>query len=303
MPFLKSLFVIGFSSVDPTGLNELSSLSLHDIGHVHGFKSVRNVTMLDINSTEIDPAEILALKHLKKFVFSPSDGDLEGFPFLDYWKNTVTELVLNAPEADMESILVPASIKTLHLSLPVETIHSVNPNQFFSDLNLSGFAGKDISLFGNVERIVLLDCKNLENIQPIALVPYLTIHRCPNIRSFDCLGSQKYLDIGQSDSLNDSDMERFGNISYLSLNRCNHITKATHLWNNRFVTISCCSSLSETCFLGSDFHSCEKIRSIKITGKIYCLRVVGPHSLKLGRNTTITGLKNCRHAKVPEEFY
>jgi hypothetical protein len=174
---------------------------------------------------------------------------------------------------------VHSKIRSLQLNTNGGSMLDVAPTRYFEFVQLSFTAFSDVSMFQNVQQLILDSCSKVTDIQSISHTPYLQFNNCPNIEDFSCLGSQRCLVLRRLKNLKNSDIERFGYVRCLKLYMCTGITQVQKLWNCRFLDINSCNRLVNVHLEGNDYvkvliGSCSQLSNLQVIGKAYCLELV-----------------------------
>jgi hypothetical protein len=151
------------------------------------------------------------------------------------------------------------SIKGITVTLPTafyfrfgEEVNMIIPQLLpsgFQQLHIEGHLTLvQLPNYPNLQQICLYECLELQYIDSLATIPYITIDNCPNVEDFSCLGLyQRYLFIRLCPTLKESDLLNFGDISSLTISNCDTIIQIPEdaLTDNRFLMFSCLNSLNE----------------------------------------------------------
>lgn len=102
-------------------------------------------------------------------------------------------------------------------------------------------------LFCNLFKLSIRECSN-DNLQPLQLIPDLTVRQCPNIQDFSMLGRQKRLVIHTCDGL--KDVRSFRAIHHLELISCKNLEDVSPLYGIYDLTIQKCPNVKDISSLG-----------------------------------------------------
>jgi hypothetical protein len=287
-PRLKSLTVRGAYAINVT---ELGCLTALDVSRCVDFITITGKEQIfpQLKSfrghlTSLQDLELFQ-KHLSSQVhhFLLEEGKvdcfLQAFPRL-------TELeieYMRIPAVELRFLSQSNQIQSIKITLP--SFMSLSPEKIPQRI-VSVSLRNDPSLvqlpaFHNLQQFHLHQCFDLQKIDSLARIPYLTISSCSKIDDFSCLGQyQRYLSIKDCVGLKNSDLEKFGNVCYLSISKCDNITfiNESALVNNRFLFFLVLKNLREITLSGSGylkvaFWNCPLLESILIKGRIYLLDV------------------------------
>jgi hypothetical protein len=274
---LKSLSLSNYQTVNLSGLQKLTILSVHLVTNLLGMDEL----LPQLIKVQGD-ISFLNCPQLKLFVdhYTPSDlsvTQLHKCLQLPVVRMSLFNGSVQLPESN---VIIGEKLKDLQISgVHVRSFESVLPGRYFNEIMIcDNQALTDVSVFVNAQKVFLWDCPSISDISPLRTVPYLVIGSCSKIEDYSCLGSQQYLEIVQSDSLLDEHLQQFGKIRCLKIGSCSRITRIDKLTYNRFIKISNCSSLQEVVLVGFDYaevrlSGCTNLTSVSILGWVDSLNI------------------------------
>jgi hypothetical protein len=284
-PSLISLSVENFIQINLIGLINLKHLDVNDTpsDQIIGKKEIYPQLLSLVGCGEAFLLEDMRkYKNLKKFRYF--DIPAAAREKARYYELNIAEVDLDmASDFTFPSYQVGGN-KVKNLAVRSDSVCGLdNPGISFHKIKFVYEKFSKLSVFQNVQNVILINCFSIKDIRPLRRVPYLTLDRCENIGDFSCLGlDQHYLHISYGTNLTDEAVERFGNIAYLRLTYCFHITILRQLTNNRFIYIQECRKLTWASFQGRQyvkiyFCFCNLLKDIVIDGKVYVLKVLACH--------------------------
>jgi Leucine-rich repeat (LRR) protein len=282
LEMLKVQFVSANCFLDISELTGLQYFEIHaDMEHITILGKERIYPILTTLITPFDDfvdKRINSFKKLKTF-------RCEKFPV--YYKDLhkylrIPEIQLMSTNGSLinrrnEVISISDKVRSLSLGVPVREIHRMNQGRhFLHSVCLMKAEIHDLSVFSDVQIVVLKDCPHIYDISPLKTVPYITLDHI-QVTDFSPLGDrQKYLKIANCFYLRDIG-NRFRRIKTLEFESCLNLTKIEGLSGNKFLSISNCSYLKRLVLRGNhtkvSLINCESLVSLLVLGKIYSLTV------------------------------
>jgi hypothetical protein len=287
LPKLKKLKIVDLNAINVSGLSNLISLTVSEgrrsviisgkeqifpklrcfYGHINSIEDLK-LFQRNLDST-------INVVHLQANIIQE---------FVQEQQN-LQELIIECQAVEPAFMLgfsCNDKVNFLRMSTQKNLSHKDLPQLFprnfrgFSLLNHPSIA--ILPTFENLKQITLLGCYQLQNIDSIGAIPCITIHECPEIADFSCLGaSQRYLLLAGCPRLKDSDLENFGNIVWLSITDCHGIRciREGSLFNNRYLFLSHLSveeiHLGGSSYMRVNIQLCSELISFNITGKVQLL--------------------------------
>jgi hypothetical protein len=223
-------------------------------------------------------SNLKTFQYIKQFSFMSNDIPnitlIEGL--------NVSNLTLK-PRCEVNSFQVDRRVKSLQLSMELQSFTGITPGRSFHQVKLSSCRLQDTSLFANVQILALWNCLEPTDIFPIRKVPYLRLCSSGGITDYSCLGGQRFLEIYCP--IEDHDLSALGNIPYLELNLCYNVKQIAGLDNNSFLIVYFCQQVEEMIFSGTNYIkisvlNCLQLQRAVLTGFAYYLEI--PKSVKAG---------------------